>query len=343
MEYIAIIKRTGGPSDQMSFFSTAIRRICAIRKRKTTISSCYSIQTNGYKCFSAKNVEKITFFQTTPLLRHRNSQILDLDAPKLVKNAENSKNQQKSKRIEWSGGAILMLGLPAFAFSLGIWQCYRLKWKLDLIDHLHSRLSQTAVDLPLDLSCDSLEPLEYCRVTVTGEFLHNREFIISPRGRFDPAKKQSAAAGSMLSENEMSSHGGHLITPFRLKDSGKVILINRGWLPSFYFDPSTHQKTNPIGVVTFDGIVRKTEKRPQFVGQNIPEQGVWYYRDLEQIAKHHDTEPVWLDAAYETTVPGGPIGGQTNINVRNEHLNYMTTWFTLTLVTLLMWIHKFRK
>ncbi|KAF1763017.1 hypothetical protein GCK72_011282 [Caenorhabditis remanei] len=270
------------------FFSTAIRRICHIRKGR--ISSCYSIQTNGYK--------------TTPLLHHRNSQILDLDAPKLVKNADNSKNEQKSKkskRIEWSGGAILMLGLPAFAFSLGIWQCYRLKWKLDLIDHLHSRLSQAAVDLPQDLSCDSLEPLEYCRVTVTGEFLHNREFIISPRGRFDPAKKQSAAAGSMLSENEMSSHGGHLITPFRLKGSGKVILINRGWLPSFYFDPSTHQKTNPIGVVTFDGIVRKTEKRPQFVGQNIPEQGVWYYRDLEQMAKHHDTEPVWLDAAYGMT------------------------------------------
>lgn len=236
-----------------------------------------------------------------------------------------------------------MLGLPAFAFSLGVWQCYRLIWKLDLIDHLKGRLSQEAVPLPDDLSSESLEPLEYCRVTVTGEFLHKREFVISPRGRFDPAKKTSASVGSMLSENEMSSHGGHLITPFRLKSNGKVILINRGWIPTFLFDPDSHLKTNPMGTVTLEAIVRKTEKRPQFVGQNVPEQGVWYYRDLEQIAEHHGTEPVWLDAAFETTVPGGPIGGQTNINVRNEHMNYLTTWFTLTLVTMLMWIHKFRK
>uniref|UniRef100_A0A1I7UH97 SURF1-like protein n=1 Tax=Caenorhabditis tropicalis TaxID=1561998 RepID=A0A1I7UH97_9PELO len=279
-------------------------------------------------------------FQTSPPTTSRNSQILDLDAPKSTKNEEKTGGK---KRIEWSGGSILMLTIPAFAFSLGVWQCYRLKWKLDLIEHLKERLGQTAVELPEDLSCESLEPLEYCRVRVTGEFLHDREFVISPRGRFDPGKKTSAAAGSMLSENEMSSHGGHLITPFRLKSNGKVILINRGWIPTFFFSPESHQKTNPMGVITLDAIVRKTEKRPQFVGQNVPEQGVWYYRDLKQMAETHGTEPVWLDAAYETTVPGGPIGGQTNINVRNEHMNYLTTWFTLTLVTMLMWIHKFRK
>lgn len=283
-------------------------------------------------------------FQTTPATTSRNTQILDLDTPKQrEKYSENEKKKGGKKRIEWSTGSILMLAIPGFAFSLGIWQCYRLKWKLDLIDHLKGRLSQEAVELPEDLSSDSLEPLEYCRVKVTGEFLHDRSFVISPRGRFDPGKKTSASAGSMLSENEMSSHGGHLITPFKLKSSGKVILINRGWIPSFYFSPESRHSTNPRGIVTFDGIVRKTEKRPQFVGKNQPEAGVWYYRDLEEMAKQHNVESVWLDAAYETTIPGGPIGGQTNINVRNEHMNYLTTWFTLTLVTMLMWIHKFRK
>ncbi|EGT46255.1 CBN-SFT-1 protein [Caenorhabditis brenneri] len=289
---------------------------------------------------------------TSPPTTSRSTQILDLDAPKIRQKAEENgqPGSKKSKKIEWSTGSVLMLSIPAFAFSLGVWQCYRLKWKLDLIEHLTSRLSQDAVELPEDLSSDSLASLEYCRVKVTGEFLHSKEFVISPRGRFDPGKKQSASAGSMLSENEMSSHGGHLITPFRLKSSGKIILINRGWIPTFLFSPESHLKTNPNGVITLEAIVRKTEKRPQFVGQNVPEQGVWYYRDLEQMAKAHGTEPVWLDAAYdlkisipETTVPGGPIGGQTNINVRNEHMNYLTTWFTLTLVTMLMWIHKFRK
>uniref|UniRef100_A0A8R1IDL6 SURF1-like protein n=1 Tax=Caenorhabditis japonica TaxID=281687 RepID=A0A8R1IDL6_CAEJA len=270
-----------------------------------------------------------------------NPLILDLDKRKSEKGGKNEKS--KKKRIEWSAGSIGMLIIPAFAFSLGCWQVLRLRWKLNLLEHLKERLSQKAVELPSDLSAESLEPLEYCRVSITGEFLHDREFVISPRGRFDPGKSTSASAGSLLSENEMSSHGGHLITPFRLKSTGQVILINRGWLPSFYFEASSHEKTNPKGVVSLDAIVRKTEKRPQFVGKNVPEQGMWYYRDLEQMAEVHETLPVWLDAAYETTVPGGPIGGQTNINVRNEHMNYLTTWYTLTLVTLLMWVHKFRR
>ncbi|CAI5445153.1 unnamed protein product [Caenorhabditis angaria] len=274
----------------------------------------------------------------------KESLILNLDSSSSRKSLKfNEKPLKKSKSIEWSSGSIAMLAIPVFAFSLGCWQFYRLFWKLDLIEHLKSRLSQEAVELPEDLSSQNLEPLEYCRVKITGEFLHSREFVISPRGRFDPGKPKSSSAGSLLSENELSSHGGHLITPFRIQKTGQIILINRGWIPSFLFSADSRQKTNPKGILTLEAIVRKTESRPQFVGQNMPEQNVWYYRDLEQMAKAYDCLPVWLDAAYETTVPGGPIGGQTNINIRNEHLNYLTTWYTLTLVTMLMWFNKFRK
>ena len=38
------------------------------------------------------------------------------------------------------------------------------------------------------------------------------------------------------------------------------------------------------------------------------------------------TEPVFLDAKAETTVPGGPVGGQTRVSLRNEHLSYVMTW-----------------
>ena len=45
----------------------------------------------------------------------------------------------------------------------------------------------------------------------------------------------------------------------------------------------------------------------------------------------------------ESTVPGGPIGGQTNVNIRNEHLNYLITWYTLSAATLAMWYIRFVK
>ena len=33
-----------------------------------------------------------------------------------------------------------------------------------------------------------------------------------------------------------------------------------------------------------------------------------------------------LSLSLATTVPGGPIGGQTRVTLRNEHLQYIFTW-----------------
>ena len=63
--------------------------------------------------------------------------------------------------------------------------------------------------------------MEYRRVRLQGEFLHEREFVITPRGRFDEGYKQKDV-GSLLSDNNMSSHGAHVITPFKIKDSKSV-------------------------------------------------------------------------------------------------------------------------
>lgn len=37
-------------------------------------------------------------------------------------------------------------------------------------------------------------------------------------------------------------------------------------------------------------------------------------------------EPVFLDASAESTVPGGPIGGQTRVSFKNDHMSYLITW-----------------
>lgn len=48
-------------------------------------------------------------------------------------------------------------------------------------------------------------------------------------------------------------------------------------------------------------------------------------------------QPVFLDASYESSVPGGPIGGQTHINLPNDHLSYTITWYCLSLATAIIW------
>lgn len=53
--------------------------------------------------------------------------------------------------------------------------------------------------------------------------------------------------------------------------------------------------------------------------------------------------PIFLDATNEFDIPGGPVGGQTRISLRNEHLSYILTWFTLSGATGYMWYLKFIK
>lgn len=55
------------------------------------------------------------------------------------------------------------------------------------------------------------------------------------------------------------------------------------------------------------------------------------------------TLPVFIDADGTSTIPGGPIGGQTRVTLRNEHLSYIVTWYGLSLLTTYMWYLKYIK
>ena len=61
------------------------------------------------------------------------------------------------------------------------------------------------------------------------------------------------------------------------------------------------------------------------------------------MARELETAPIFIDAIKECSVKGGPLGGQTAVNLRNEHMNYVITWFSLTILTTYMWWSKFGK
>lgn len=86
-------------------------------------------------------------------------------------------------------------------------------------------------------------------------------------------------------------------------------------------------KGQVVGEQTLNGIVRLTEKRPPFVTKNKPEANQWFYRDIEAMANLTGTAPVYLEASSQSSVPGGPTSGQSHVQVRNEHLQYIITWY----------------
>lgn len=51
--------------------------------------------------------------------------------------------------------------------------------------------------------------------------------------------------------------------------------------------------------------------------------------------------PIYIDATNDFDVPGGPVGGQTRISLRNEHLSYIFTWYSLSALTSFAWFKQF--
>lgn len=239
----------------------------------------------------------------------------------------------RSRNAKEHGYALLIV--PITTFCLGTWQVKRRKWKLNLIADLETRTTAPATAFPSDL--DDLRDLEYRTVIVSGEFDHNKEIYVLPR-----APVGDDTGGGIVGGGPGKS-GAHVITPFRLTDRDLTILVNRGWVPRNELNPKTRPKGQVTGEVEIAGIVRKTEARKPFAAPNDPSRNRWFHRDVEAMAANVGAEPIFIDAVKESSVLGGPLGGQTRVTLRNEHLSYIFTWYTLSALTTAMWVRKYMR
>jgi surfeit locus 1 family protein len=201
---------------------------------------------------------------------------------------------------------LLMLGL-------GVWQLERLQWKEALIAERTERIAATAIALPGPDA--DVGDLEYRHLAARGEFLHDKEIFLGARSM-------------------NGNTGYHVITPFKLAD-GRIVLVDRGWIP---LDRKTADKRaagNVSGQVDLDGVLRLNGRQTWFVPDNRPDLNFFFWVDLPAMAKLAglpDTETRYFVEAGKAANPGGfPIGGQTRINLPNDHLQYAITWFSLAI------------
>ena len=208
---------------------------------------------------------------------------------------------------------IAILGLTLL-LGLGTWQLDRLAWKTSLIADRESQLASPA--LALDMSSDSVVINEFRRVSLRGMFLHDYEF-------------------HLLSRTFKGRAGIHVVTPF-IPDTGGsnsyAVLVNRGWVPKEFSDPESRREGQVPGILNVTGIARTIDgNRGWFVPENKPAQGIWYHLSLGQMAQAADLRlaSFVVEAGPEPNSGGYPIGGQTRIHLRNDHLGYAITWYTL--------------
>lgn len=211
------------------------------------------------------------------------------------------------------------LGAFVVLIGLGTWQVQRMQWKNDLIARIDARMAGEPVDLPA--SIDAPAAWEYRRVRVEGTFRHEAEMPIAGR-------------------TWANKPGWHVVTPLVRSDGGGTVLVNRGFVLHETRDPASRAAGQVPGVVTVEGLVRVPGRVSWLQPDNRPQQNTWFWYDIPAMARHAgiaDAAPVIVEAGPAPNPGGQPVGGQTVVNIPNDHLNYALTWYGLAAALLVMW------
>lgn len=215
---------------------------------------------------------------------------------------------------------ILLSALAAGAFAilagLGVWQLQRLEWKQDLIARLEERTRAEPVTLAeVDERRKSGKDIEYLRMRVKGEYLHDKErHLYTVQG---------------------GTAGWRIITPLVLP-SKRIVMIDRGFVPQELKQLESRPDSAIKGWALVTGIVRLPGEQALFTPDNDTDKNVWHWRDLEGMAasvlspeQMERLEPFFIQHEDVPSMEGWPQAGYSNLNLPNRHLEYALTWFAL--------------
>ncbi|WP_419903610.1 SURF1 family protein [Kiloniella sp.] len=215
---------------------------------------------------------------------------------------------------------VFSLSVIILALCLGSWQIYQMGWKEDQILLRTERSTAEPFSFSERYSGEVANPKsdEFLNVWVEGEFQHDKELYLGARSL----------------DRRL---GLQVVTPFVMTD-GREILINRGFVLSEFKDPSTRKEAQISGRVRIEGLLRVGGwKGYEFVRpQNDSQKNFWFYVDIDEMDRavnlNNPVKSVYLDAGPAVNPGGYPLGGQTRIELVNNHLTYVITWYSMALI-----------
>ncbi|WP_417828493.1 SURF1 family protein [Thalassospira sp.] len=224
-----------------------------------------------------------------------------------------------SLAIKISAGLSLVILL-----GLGSWQVDRLFWKQNLIESRQEQAHMAPIKVPTDTTLDPA--MAFRAAYAEGVYLNDQEKYLMARTR-------------------RGNVGFQLITPLEQPD-GRIILVNRGWVPQDYREPETRPESLIEGPVRVSGVLRLPKQKHWAQPENDALRNQWFYVDVNHMAEDTGAElasPYYLELD-DIPVPGGlPIGGQAKVDLPNNHLEYAITWYSLALTLIVMFILYHRR
>ncbi|CAK7224468.1 surf-like protein [Sporothrix bragantina] len=273
------------------------------------------------------------------------------DDPNFTSILDNPPELVRSGGRKHGPGLIILALIPITAFALGTWQVFRLRWKTDLLAKCEDRLVRPPLPLDPQNVADAVEhsqsgggngasDFDYRRIVAVGTFRHDKEMLVGPRVREGVA-------------------GYFVVTPLEIVDARDpdasaaegqkktTILVNRGWISREQRDQRRRARVAgglPRGLVRVEGMLRAPWKKNYFTPENRPDKGEFYFPDVNGMAALTGSLPVWVEATmepdllqvYDMEAHGVPIGKVPEVTLRNNHAQYIFTWYSLSLATAIM-------
>jgi surfeit locus 1 family protein len=205
--------------------------------------------------------------------------------------------------------------------ALGSWQIERLFWKRELIAQRQAAVAAAPTAVPP--SPEEARRDEFHHVTDEGVFLHDKEIFLG-------------------ATSEAGRNGYQVLTPLR-EPGGRIVLVNRGFIPAELKDPAKRSASQISGTVRVAGLLRlpPTQKPAWFLPDNRPDLNYWFWIDLPAMAAADELEhvvPFYIDADATLNPGGWPKGGITRLELRNDHLQYAITWFSLAIALIVVYL-----
>jgi len=222
-----------------------------------------------------------------------------------------------------AGFAIFTLAMVAVFVGLGVWQLQRRVEKHALIAALTERLAAAPGALPQVSQWITLTPErdEFRRVSFTATYDRRPDAMVY-------------SSGSAV-RDDISGPGTWAFLPARLPDGGTVV-INAGFVQNTMQDRAAEDRAvAPLRTdkpVMLTGYVRF----PETAGTLTPSENIakrlWFTRDHVAMAHALDwgaVAPFYIDLEAPVPANGIPKPGALEVHLKDDHLQYAITWFTL--------------
>jgi len=221
------------------------------------------------------------------------------------------------------GFGIFTLLMVAVFVGLGLWQLQRRVEKHALIAALTERLAAAPVPLPPESQWSgfSADRDEFRRVRFTATYDSRLDAMVY-------------SSGSAI-RSDISGPGTWAFIPAQLP-SGETVAVNAGFVPNTMQDRGLQDRAVAQLItskpVLMTGYIRFPEKGGVLTPDVEHDKRLWFARDhlaMAQALGWDKIAPFYIDLESPVPPNGIPKPGPLSVHLKDDHLQYAITWFTL--------------